>query len=186
LKGQKEKGRRNTMQDDSTFKQARGNICMPIVLITAHHDGVNNVMTAAWSSPSSFYPPLMNISIGTTRFTHDLIMKGREFAINILADDQMDLAVFCGNVSGRDTDKFKEKKISTRTAKKICPPLINGCVANIECELRNYFQTGDHTLFVGETVAYEEDVSKNPLVRFRGMFFKASEPLGEDEHPAKV
>jgi flavin reductase (DIM6/NTAB) family NADH-FMN oxidoreductase RutF len=155
-------------------------------LVSAETDGVRNVMTAAWSSPTSFDPPLILISIGTTRFTHDLIMKSKEFAINILSEDQMELAVFCGNVSGRELDKFKTKDISSRPAKKIRAPLINGCAANIECKVRSYLLTGDHTVFVGETVRYDEDSSKRPLVRLRGMFYGVSEPLGADEHKAKV
>ena len=168
------------------IKNARGNLCMPIVLITSKYEGVTNVMTAAWSSPSSFEPPLINISIGITRFTHDLILKSEQFAMNILADDQMDLAVFCGNVSGRETNKFEEKNISTRNSKIIDVPLINGCAANIECIVRTKFQTGDHTVFSGESVTYDEDTTKNPLIRFRGLFYQISEPLGEDDHPAVV
>lgn len=168
------------------IKNARGNLCMPIVLITSNHGGVANVMTAAWSAPTSFEPPLINISIGITRFTHDLILKSGEFAINILADDQMELAVFCGNVSGRETNKFEEQNISIRNAKLIDVPLINDCAANIECKVREKFQTGDHTVFAGESIRYDEDISKNPLIRFRGLFYQISAPLGEDDHPAQV
>ena len=168
------------------FKKARGNLCMPVILVSAENDGVRNVMTAAWSSPTSFDPPLILISIGTTRFTHDLIMKSKEFAINVLSEDQMELAVFCGNVSGRELDKFKTKDITSRPAKKIRAPLINGCAANIECRVRSYLLTGDHTVFVGETVRYDEDSARRPLARFRGMFYGLSEPLGADEHTPKV
>ena len=174
------------MQKSLRFKKARGNLCMPISFVTAKHGKVRNVMTAAWTSPSSFDPPLISISIGTSRFTHDLIMKSKEFAINIASVDQMDLAIFCGNTSGKEIDKFKEKRISVRPAKKIKAPLINGCSANIECKVRHYYLTGDHTVFVGETVRYDEDSSKVPLIRFRGFFYKPSEPLGADEHKAKV
>ena len=168
------------------LKKARGNLCMPIVLVTAHFEGISNVMTAAWTAPTSFEPLLINISIGGTRYTHDLIMKSGEFAINICAVDQMDLAVFCGNVSGRETDKFKEKNISTRSAQMINVPLINNCVANVECKVDSHFRTGDHTVYAGESIAYVEDESKLPLIRFRGMFFELSEQLGEDDHPATV
>ena len=168
------------------IKNARGNLCMPIVLITSNYEGVANVMTAAWSAPTSFEPPLINISVGITRFSHDLILKSGEFAINVLADDQMELAVFCGNVSGRETNKFEEQNISIRNAKLIDVPLINDCAANIECKVREKFLTGDHTVFAGESITYEEDISKNPLIRFRGLFYQISAALGEDDHPAQV
>jgi len=69
-------------------------------------------------------------------------MKNREFAINIASDDQMDLAISCGNVSGRELDKFKVKDIPIRPAGKIGAPLIEGCVGTIECGVRSYFLTG--------------------------------------------
>jgi flavin reductase (DIM6/NTAB) family NADH-FMN oxidoreductase RutF len=136
---------------------------MPISLVTAKHGKVRNVMTAAWTSPSSFDPPLISITIGTGRFTHDLIMKSKEFAINVLSPDQMDLAIFCGNISGREVDKFKEKKISIRSAKKIKAPLINGCAANIECKVRHYYLTGDHTVFVGRNGSLRRGSFKSPF-----------------------
>jgi flavin reductase (DIM6/NTAB) family NADH-FMN oxidoreductase RutF len=159
---------------------------MSIVLASPEHSGVRNVMTAAWSMLTSFDPPLILVSIGMNRFTHDLIMKSREFAINIASDDQMDWAIFCGNVSGRELDKFTAKDIPIRPATRIGAPLFEGCVATIECRVRSYFLTGDHTVFVGETIRYDEDSSRKPLVRFRGMFFGLSESLGVDEHKSKV
>jgi flavin reductase (DIM6/NTAB) family NADH-FMN oxidoreductase RutF len=168
------------------FKLARGNLCMPIVLVSAQHEGVKNVMTAAWSAPASFDPPLIQIAIGTTRFTHDLIMKSKEFVLNVVAEDQMELAEFCGNISGREVDKFRERKIPFRPGRKVGAPVILGCVAHIECRVRSYFLAGDHTVFVGETVAYQEDKKKMPLVRFRGGFYRLGEELGRDTHKAKV
>jgi flavin reductase (DIM6/NTAB) family NADH-FMN oxidoreductase RutF len=174
------------LQENQPVKMARGNLCVPISLISVEHQGVHNAMTAAWVSPTSFEPLLINISLGITRYTHELIMKSGQFAINILADDQMELAVYCGNISGREVDKFAEGKIETRPARKISAPLINGCVANIECVVRGYFLTGDHTVFSGESVHYDEDPDKTPLIRYRGDFYSLSACLGADAHPAKV
>jgi flavin reductase (DIM6/NTAB) family NADH-FMN oxidoreductase RutF len=168
------------------FKLARGNLCMPIVLVSAQHEGVKNVMTAAWSSPSSFDPPLIQVAIGTTRFTHDLIMKSKEFVLNIVSEEQMELAEFCGNTSGREIDKFMDARIPFRPGRKVGAPVILGCVANIECTVAGYFLAGDHTVFVGETVAYQEDKKKRPLIRFRGGFFELGKELGKDTHKAKV
>lgn len=168
------------------FKLARGNLCVPIVLVSAQHEGVKNVMTAAWSAPASFDPPLIQVAIGTTRFTHDLIMKSREFVLNIVAEEQMELAEFCGNISGREVDKFREREIPFSAGRRVRAPVIPGCVANIECRVMSYHLAGDHTVFVGETVAYQEDKRKRPLIRFRGSFFSLGKELGRDTHKAKV
>jgi flavin reductase (DIM6/NTAB) family NADH-FMN oxidoreductase RutF len=181
---------RSAMQGSDTvppFKYARGNLCMPVVCITSAFEGKRNIMTSAWCSPSSFYPPIVSSFIGVTRFTHDLVMKSREFVLNILASDQTDLAVYCGNHTGREVDKFEALGVKVAKGRLVAPPLIVGCAAHVECKVLSYHLVGDHTLFVGETVAYDEDPDKQPLIRFRGEFFTVSErSLGSDDHPAKV
>ncbi len=172
---------------EQPFKLARGNLCMPVVCITSYFEGVQNVMTACWCSPGSFNPPIITSFIGLTRFSHDLVMKGREFVLNIMASDQVDVAIYCGNNTGSDGDKFAELNLKTIKGQVVSPPLIEGCAAHIECKVISYHQVGDHTLFLGETVAYDEDSNKQPLIRFRGEYFSVSEEsLGTDEHPSKV
>ena len=169
------------------FKFARGNLCMPVVCLTSSYGEMRNVMTSAWCSPASFDPPIITTFIGLTRFSHDLVMKGREFVLNIMASDQMETAIYCGNHSGREVDKFKELNLKVTKGQVVAPPLIAGCAAHIECKVVSYHQVGDHTLFVGETVAYDDDVGKQPLIRFRGEFFSVSErSLGADDHPSKL
>jgi flavin reductase (DIM6/NTAB) family NADH-FMN oxidoreductase RutF len=160
---------------------------MPVVCVTSAYEGRQNVMTSAWCSPASFDPPIITTFIGLTRFSHDLVMKGREFVLNIMASDQAEMAIYCGNHTGREVDKVKELKLKVTKGQIVTPPLIVGCAAHIECKVVSYHQVGDHTLFVGETVAYDEDTSKQPLIRFRGEFFTVSaQSLGTDDHPAQV
>jgi len=61
--------------------------------------------------------------------------------------------LYCGTHSGREVDKFKETGLVAVPAKKVRPPLIEGCVANFECKVVGEIETGDHTIFVGEVVA---------------------------------
>jgi len=169
------------------FKYARGNLCMPIICITSAYEGKRNIMTSAWCAPASFFPPLITTAIGITRYTHDLVMKSREFVMNVLASDQEEIAVSCGNHSGRDLDKFQEFKIAVRRGQFVQAPLLVGCAAQIECKVLSYHMVGDHTLFVGETIAYNEDTDKKPLIRFRGDFYTLSDySLGKDEHSSKA
>jgi flavin reductase (DIM6/NTAB) family NADH-FMN oxidoreductase RutF len=169
------------------FKYARGNLCMPIICITAAFEGRRNIMTSAWCAPASFIPPLITTAIGISRYTHDLVMKSREFVMNIMASDQEEIAIFCGNNSGRDIDKFQGLNLKIQKGQIVRVPLLAGCAAQIECKVHSHYRVGDHTLFVGETVAYKEDSNKRPLIRFRGDFFTLSDySLGKDEHPPRV
>lgn len=65
--------------------------------------------------------------------------------------------LFCGRRSGEEYDKFTETKLTPSPAKTIKTPIIEECVAHLECRLAQKFTTGDHTIFVGEVVAAYAD-----------------------------
>lgn len=115
-------------------------------------DGKPNIITLAWAMPTSINPPLAAISIAQRRHSHRIIEESREFVINIPTIDILDATFYCGTVSGRDHDKFKEAGLTPLPAKKVKPPIIKECIAHLECKLHSQFPTGDHTVFVGEIV----------------------------------
>lgn len=125
----------------------------PTVLITSILRDKINVMTAAWQMPVSFKPALVAVSIGHQRFSHELIVKSREFVVNIPHAGMMKEVLCCGSQSGKDIDKFNVCKLSPVKAQKVKAPLIDECIGNIECKLYSIHEAGDHTIFVGEVVA---------------------------------
>jgi flavin reductase (DIM6/NTAB) family NADH-FMN oxidoreductase RutF len=114
--------------------------------------GKTNIITLAWAMPTSGSPPLAAISVSPKRYSHSLIEETKEFVVNIPTMDILDETFFCGAVSGRDHDKFRESGLTASPAKKVKPPIIKECVAHLECKLYSQHQTGDHTIFVGEIV----------------------------------
>jgi flavin reductase (DIM6/NTAB) family NADH-FMN oxidoreductase RutF len=125
----------------------------PVVLVTSIKDDKPNIIPLGWSMITSFVPAMMAISIGHTRYSHELISKGREFALAYPGEDMGKEVLYCGTHSGRDVDKFKETNLKSMPAKKIKPPLLKDAVANFECKVVKQIDTGDHTIFVGEVVA---------------------------------
>lgn len=114
--------------------------------------GKPNIITLAWAMPTSIIPPLVAVSIAPGRYSHRLIEETNEFVVNIPSMEILRETLFCGRVSGRDHDKFKEANLTPLPAKKVKPPIIKECIAHLECKLHNRFTTGDHTIFVGEIV----------------------------------
>ncbi|MGB9683331.1 MAG: flavin reductase family protein [Candidatus Bathyarchaeales archaeon] len=113
-------------------------------------DGKLNIITLAWAMPTSINPPLVAISIAPRRHSHTLIEETREFVVNIPTMNILKETLFCGRVSGKDHDKFKEAGLTPLPARKVKPPIIGECVAHLECKLHSQFTTGDHTIFIGE------------------------------------
>lgn len=112
-----------------------------------------NIITVAWATPLSINPPMIGILIAPRRYSHELISKAQEFVVNIPTIEILDKAVKCGKVSGRRHDKFSEFGLTPKPAKAVKTPIIEECVAHLECKLVDQVTTGDHTLFVGEVIA---------------------------------
>lgn len=151
----------------------------PVTLIGACHEGKHNVMTASWVSQVSFRPPLVMVSIAPERYTCGLIQKSGEFVVSILAEDQAEIADFCGSRSGRDVDKIAALGLKTRPGQAVKVPVLEGCLANIECRVTATYPAGDHVLFVGEVVGGSVPrPDASPLVMLDWKPGKYS-PLGE-------
>jgi flavin reductase (DIM6/NTAB) family NADH-FMN oxidoreductase RutF len=126
---------------------------MHTVLVTCvGKKGKPNIIPLAWAMPTSHSPPLVAISISPKRYSHTLIEKTEEFVINIPTVKIVNETLACGNTSGRDHDKFEETGLTPIPAKKVKTPIIKECLAHLECKLHNQFETGDHTVFIGEIV----------------------------------
>ena len=114
--------------------------------------GNPNVLTIAWHTPLSHHPPLLGISIGLTRYSHQLIQSTGEFAVNIMGASNIDAVRICGEYSGELDNKFSIAKLDTQLAEKISVPVLTDALAILECKLHDQVLTGDHTLFIGEVV----------------------------------
>jgi len=129
-----------------------------VVLVTCiSADGKPNIITLGMYMPISSNPPLLTIGVSPRRHSHRLIEETKEFVVNVPSKGLVRQTVFCGEVSGRDHDKFEEAGLTPIPASKVKPPLIKECVSNLECKVVASYECGDHTLFVGEVVAAHVD-----------------------------
>lgn len=113
----------------------------PTVLVTSAHGGRRNIMAAAWSMPVEFTPPRIAIVIDKTTFTRELVLASGAFALNLPGRALADLTYTVGNVSGREAakaggaDKFERYGVASFEGPALGLPLVEGCVAWLECRL---------------------------------------------------
>jgi flavin reductase (DIM6/NTAB) family NADH-FMN oxidoreductase RutF len=124
-----------------------------VVLVVSKDKTKANVMPADWCTRCSFIPQLVAVSIGKTRYTHEILSSTKEFVIAVPNKQLTSLIKFSGSCSGRKVDKFKEAKIETEKAEKIKIPLIKKATINFECKKHSSFDSGSHTIFIGEILA---------------------------------
>jgi flavin reductase (DIM6/NTAB) family NADH-FMN oxidoreductase RutF len=124
----------------------------PLILLTSSARGRDNVMTVAWSIPLSHGAPLLGVAVSKDCFSHELVSKSMEFAINIPDRNLLETVKMCGTTSGRDIDKFRSFGLTKERAEKVSAPLIKECFASIEVRVINTVDCDDHTLFIGEVL----------------------------------
>lgn len=123
-----------------------------VVLASVKDNGKSNIITLAWQTPLSIEPRLLGISVGFSRYSHDMILNAQEFAVNVPGKGLLKETHGCGRVSGRKFNKFEKYGLHEEPGKKINSPGIKECPGIIECRLKDRFTTGDHTFFVGEVL----------------------------------
>lgn len=146
----------------------------PTVLVSSAHNGQRNIMAAAWVCALDFDPPKITVVIDKNTYTRELMEAEGTFAINVPCVAQIALVTQLGSISGRDlvgTDKFSQHHLTTLDAEKINAPLLEGCVAWLECKITPelHIQTA-YDLFVAEVVASyaDERVFKDGRWQFDG------------------
>lgn len=139
------------------------------VISTRLNDRVN-AMTAAWVARASFDPPLITVSIGKTRYSHDMIRESGVFAVNVLGPDNIATGKHFGLKSGRKTDKFAGIPYDTKVTGS---PILKDCVAWADCRVVSHHDAGDHTVFIGQVLdggVLREEVST--LIYDRESFYR--------------
>ena len=140
----------------------------PIVLVSSHWKGQNNVMTMGWHMVMEF--STIGCYIWEQNHSFDMIRKSKECVINIPTYDIVRKVITIGNSTGGEIDKFKEFKLTPEKASKVKAPLIRECYANFECKLVDASLIKKYKLFVFDVV--KAHVATSPrfprTVHYRG------------------
>ena len=105
-------------------------------------------------------PPLVLISVGQELASDLLLQASGAYAVNLLRDDQRELSDrFAGRLG--DVDRFEG--LVTRT-EATGAPVLDDCLAWLDCRVVATHVVGDHTLFIGEVDAAGVNGSAEPLV----------------------
>jgi flavin reductase (DIM6/NTAB) family NADH-FMN oxidoreductase RutF len=120
--------------------------------------GRSNIIAVSFCMPVSKEPPLIACAIGKRFYSSKLIEETGEFVVNVPPQELRQQIHYCGFNSGYDVDKFKETGLTPKPARKVKAPIIDECVAHMECKVRQEMETGDKKLFIGEVIeAYADE-----------------------------
>ena len=164
---------------------------LPVVLVSAaDEEGNTNVLTVAWAGTVCSDPPMVSVSIRPERYSYRMIKETGEFVINLTTEELAYATDYCGVVSGRDADKFKNMHLTPVKGDVVKAPLIKESPVNIECIVKDIKSLGSHDMFIAQVAAVHVDEkymdTKNkfhledahPIVYANGIYMSLGKRIG--------
>ena len=107
-----------------------------VLLVSHGGKGLPNVMAIGWGTIGIIWQkPIFVVLVRPSHYTYKLIEETEEFTVNIVPPQLKEVVQYCGTVSGRDHNKFKEKQLTGIPSKKVKVPIIKECILNFECRV---------------------------------------------------
>lgn len=150
--------------DEGIYRQTLGHYPTGVAVVTARKaDGTPTGMTVGSFTSVSLDPPLIAfLPAKTSKSWAALRECGDTFGINVLAADQ---EVVCRRIASSGDEKFKDVAWHESP---LGLPILDGCVAYMECTVSEVRDAGDHDLVLGEVIRMGVQRPTESLLFFRG------------------
>lgn len=158
--------------DPSQFRAVLGHAPTSVVVVTGHDAaGAPHGITIGSFVSVSLDPPLVGFFPGTSSRSWAAIRESGSFCVNVLTGSQEEL---CWRFAKEGDDRFAGVAHSTSGAGN---PVLDGCVATIECSVESEHEVGDHLFVVGHvsSLSHAAD-AHDAMVFFRGKVVAANYP----------
>lgn len=153
------------MVDSRQFRQALGAFATGVTIVTTRDRDGNDVgLTVNSFNSVSLEPPLVLWSLArSSEQLMSAFADATHFAVHVLAADQEALS---NRFASRGIDKFA----GLATHRGIDGiPLLAGCAACFQCQTVQRYAGGDHQIFIGEVVDFE-NFQLPPLLFHAGQY----------------
>jgi flavin reductase (DIM6/NTAB) family NADH-FMN oxidoreductase RutF len=134
-----------------------------VSVVTTRYNNINHGMTVSSFSSVSIEPQLVTISLMKNSRTHDLLIDAKIFGITILSESQREISKIFAGIIPESENRFEG--IDTWTLETGSPLLKDG-LAFLDCRLKEVFDFGTNSLFIGEVVTAKAGNGGRPLLYF--------------------
>jgi flavin reductase (DIM6/NTAB) family NADH-FMN oxidoreductase RutF len=135
------------------------------IVTTRRHGGIRGITVSSFCS-LSLDPPLILICIDRKSPSHDLIAQQECFAVNLLRQDQERLSEMAAGRLGEGSAHLEDEGSHEEATGA---PVLDDCLAWLDCRLTGSHREGDHTIYVGRVEAAGTRRGR-PLLYFSGRY----------------
>ena len=145
------------------FRDVLGRFATGVTVVTAFQDGVPVGFTCQAFASLSLSPPMVALAPSKTSTSWPRMIEAGAFCVNILTEEQQAVSETFGE---RRDNKFEGIAWHVGAAGT---PVIDGCLAWVECALAAVHDAGDHELVTGRVL--ELGVGEgSPLIFYRSRY----------------
>jgi flavin reductase len=135
----------STDTTDKVFRNAMARFTNGVTAITTSENGIPSGLIATSVCSLSADPPTILVCVNKTAGAHDVIVRSRMFAVNLLSADQKDVAQRFASEKGASRFDLTRWTVGERGA-----PILIGSVVSLDCKVIATHNGYSHTIFVGE------------------------------------
>jgi flavin reductase (DIM6/NTAB) family NADH-FMN oxidoreductase RutF len=158
--------------DGATFRQVLGNYPTGVTIVSADDDGPCAMVIGSFGSVS-LDPPLVQFMPAKDSKSWERIRRSGSYCVNVLSVEQLGM---CNSFFG-DGDPFDAIEWHPGVTGS---PVIEGCLAYIDCEIESAVDGGDHDIVLGRVVDLGVgSADGSPLLFFQGGY-GTFQPLAKD------
>lgn len=166
--------------DSLKFKAGMSHVAGAVWVVTTLHEGLPWGLTATAVCSFTAEPPTLLACVNRDSDAHSRIVASRRLCLNLMRASQSDIA---SRFSGRDGHKAQARFDGVPW--HFSPsgvPMLDGCLANFDCELVSSYDARSHTAFVCGVMEVEDstETGRDPLIYFRRDFTTIQAPLSQN------
>jgi flavin reductase (DIM6/NTAB) family NADH-FMN oxidoreductase RutF len=158
--------------DSIAWRNAMGKFATGITVVTTTDAGGKpQGMTVNAFTSLSLEPPMLLVCLDNKSSTLTHILESRKFCVHFLSEEQEDVSRAFARKG--EADKFEGFPYF---AGETGVPVLEGCLAYVECGLRKAVEGGDHQILLGDGLRLVVPSSEaGPLLFFGGKYGRLAE-----------
>lgn len=148
--------------DDVLFRQVLGRYPTGVAVVTSIDGDRPLGMIVGSFTSVSLDPPLVAYFASRSSQSYQRLQGIDRFCVNVVSVDQESL---CRRFAARGVDKYAGVEWAAAPSGS---PVIEGCIAWVDCEVESVTAVGDHDIVIGRVRALGHGTGATPMLFFRG------------------
>lgn len=164
--------------DSLQFRRIMGRLPTGVTVITTALDGEYHGMTANALCSVSLDPLLILVCVDRLAHMHNLLLRSRRFAVNVLAQHQAAVSRLFAAPAPPQEGALRGVPFHLGPQGL---PLLEDSVAQLECEVAETYPGGDHTIFLARVLDGAIRSDRPPLLFHRGRYWRLDGDADESD-----